>query len=92
MALAAVNASGVRATVAVSGVLAVMVVVALVTIDVAGAGAPPPALEGSAAGVLPAATLLFYAFAGYARVATLGGTLTAGPAPGGWLVEAVIPA
>lgn len=76
LALAAVNASGVRSTVAVSGVLAVMVVVALVTIDVAGvagAGAPPPGAEFSAAGVLPAATVLFYAFAGYARVATLGG-------------------
>lgn len=72
---AAINMSGVRSTAAVSVVIAVIVVGALVTVVVStgggdfgvGGGAREPV-----GGVLGAAALLFFAFAGYARMATMG--------------------
>jgi APA family basic amino acid/polyamine antiporter len=62
----------------VSGLIAGVVVVGLVALLLAGAisGEPHPAtaeLPGGAVGILQAATLLFFGFAGYARVATLAG-------------------
>lgn len=78
LALAAVNASGVRSTAVASAVTAVIVVAGLVIVDalgVAAISAPHPltAESADALGILPAATVIFFAFAGYARVATLGG-------------------
>ncbi len=86
VALAAVNYRGVTRTARLARWLVVFVLVALVaTLATAWVGAPggsPPAAGGStsgagwwpsgAYGVLQAAGLLFFAFAGYARVATLG--------------------
>jgi APA family basic amino acid/polyamine antiporter len=74
--LAAINATGVRATALVSAVAAGLVVVALVILLASGVGtagepAPIPApVPGW--GVLTATGLIFFAFAGYARIATLG--------------------
>lgn len=73
--LAALNATGVRTTAIVSAVTASLVVVVIVAVlavsspdaDLAGFVGDPHPL-----GVLPAAGLIFFAFAGYARVATLG--------------------
>ena len=77
IALAALNASGVRSTAIASTVIAVIVVVAVVTTGAVGAAAidqPHPLIWPDApSGLLPAATLVFFAFAGYARIATLGG-------------------
>ncbi len=77
LVLAAVNATGVRQTAVASLVAAVVVTTGLVAADVIGLtrmGDPHPLLWPDApAGLLPAATLVFFAFAGYARVATLGG-------------------
>lgn len=61
-----------RAIVAIVLAVLVAVVIALLT---SGAGDPARVLDGAAAGpfgVLQAAGLLFFAFAGYARIATLG--------------------
>jgi APA family basic amino acid/polyamine antiporter len=77
--LAVVNATGIRSTAVVStviavGVVAVLIAVLVITI-VQGAGSPPRTpliLEGGALGVLQAAALIFFTFAGYARIATLG--------------------
>ncbi len=75
--LAAVNASGVRSTAVASAVTAVIVVAALVVADAVGVASitePQPLVWPDApSGLLPAAALVFFAFAGYARVATLGG-------------------
>lgn len=77
LALAAVNASGVRSTAIASTAIAVIVVAAVVTasaVGAAGIAQPHPLVWPDApSGLLPAATLVFFAFAGYARVATLGG-------------------
>lgn len=77
LVLAAVNASGVRSTAIASTVTALIVVLALllaVTVGAAGITDPHPLVWPDApGGLLPAATLVFFAFAGYARVATLGG-------------------
>lgn len=78
LGLAAINASGVRSTALASAVTAVVVVAVLVTVDIVGAlqiDEPHPLGSGpaDAAGIVPAATIVFFAFAGYARVATLGG-------------------
>ena len=77
LALAAVNASGVRSTAVASSVTALVVVVALVAagwVGAAGITQPHPLTWPDApSGLLPATTLVFFAFAGYARVATLGG-------------------
>lgn len=81
--LAAVNATGVRRTVAVTRVLLVPVLLALAAVVVVGwstasqADLSPRAIGEAAGEVGPAAVaqsaaLLFFAFAGYARLATLG--------------------
>ncbi|OKK05910.1 transporter [Streptomyces sp. CB03234] len=79
VALTAVNYGGVQKSalltrVIVAGVLAVLVAV---IVSCLGSGAVEfgrlePAGDASAGGVLQAAGLLFFAFAGYARIATLG--------------------
>lgn len=81
IALAAVNYRGVTRTAQLTRVIVVLVLVAL-TIAVAGAGASGlPELGDVTAsslfssgpyGVLQSAGLLFFAFAGYARIATMG--------------------
>lgn len=77
LVLAALNASGIRSTAVVSVVITSFVVAALVVvlaISVAGHHVAPPSdiVSGGPAGVLQAAALIFFTFAGYARVATLG--------------------
>jgi APA family basic amino acid/polyamine antiporter len=81
IALAAINATGVRTTALVSAIVAAIVVAALLTVLVAGLahGDPgsrpvvwPSGGAETVAGVLPATGLIFFAFAGYARIATLG--------------------
>ncbi|MFH8454014.1 APC family permease [Streptomyces fungicidicus] len=79
VALTAVNYGGVQksawlARVIVGVVLAVLsaVVVVCLTSGAADAGRLDVGLSGGAGGVLQAAGLLFFAFAGYARIATLG--------------------
>ncbi|WP_328655741.1 APC family permease [Streptomyces sp. NBC_00334] len=79
VALTAVNYAGVRKSalltrVVVAVVLAVLasVVVAALTSDAADAARLDVGSDATAGGVLQAAGLLFFAFAGYARVATLG--------------------
>jgi len=71
---AVLNISGVRTTAGVSFVIASVVVGTLVVFAVGGlaTGTPAPLGEGSLGGVFQAAGLLFFAFAGYARMATLG--------------------
>jgi APA family basic amino acid/polyamine antiporter len=73
------NISGLRTTAAISLLIAVIVVGFLIT-TLIGAGSNLPALglsgEASGWGVLPAAGLIFFAFAGYARMATLGEEVT----------------
>jgi len=77
--LAIVNATGIRSTAVVStiiaaAVVAVLLVVLIVTVA-QGAGEPPRSpvvLTGGVLGVLQAAALIFFTFAGYARIATLG--------------------
>ncbi|MER7485237.1 APC family permease [Streptomyces sp. NPDC126497] len=79
VALTAVNYGGVRKSAwltraivgVVLAVLALVVVVCLASGE-AGAGRPGSGVSGGAGGVLQAAGLLFFAFAGYARIATLG--------------------
>ncbi|MBO9568080.1 MAG: amino acid permease [Cellulomonas iranensis] len=78
--LVVVDLLGVTRTARVARVLVVVVLVALATVVAVGlgvdapAGLPPVAdvLAAGPLGVLQAAGLLFFAFAGYARVATLG--------------------
>ena len=69
------NISGLRTTAAISLLIAVIVVGFLIT-TLVGASADLSTLslsgEASGWGVLPAAGLIFFAFAGYARMATLG--------------------
>lgn len=73
------NTSGLRTTAAISLLIAVIVVGFLIT-TLIGAGSDLLALsfsgEASGWGVLPAAGLIFFAFAGYARMATLGEEVT----------------
>lgn len=64
--------AGAALVVAVLVVLSLVVVAAL-TGDGVRAGRVLDAGDGNASGVLPAAALLFFAFAGYARVTVLGG-------------------
>ncbi|GAA4896185.1 APC family permease [Actinomycetospora straminea] len=75
----AVNCRGVAKTVAATRVLVVLTLLALVAVVVGALLRPgtSPALvlegaSGGVGGVLQAAGLLFFAFAGYARIATLG--------------------
>lgn len=82
VALAALNYRGVTKTVALTKVLLLLTLVALAVVVVAiavGEGAGPEQLggwqalgDGGLLGTLQAAGLLFFAFAGYARLATLG--------------------
>lgn len=77
VALGAVNYRGVTRTVAVTKALVAVVVLALVTVVAVGAGdarwaaVAPMAAAGGWYGVLQSAGLLFFAFAGYARIATM---------------------
>lgn len=69
------NITGLRTTAAISLLIAVIVVAFLLTLLLGAVGNRADfALEaqGSLSGVLPAAGLMFFAFAGYARMATLG--------------------
>jgi len=72
---AAANISGLRTTAAISLLIAVLVVGFLVTLLAGASGVGEFSLEfgeESGWGVLQAAGLMFFAFAGYARMATLG--------------------
>lgn len=78
VAVTAVNLAGVTKTARVGAVLVGVVVVVLAVVVVtglSGAGVAPSWSAGSSGGVLGvlgSAAVLFYAFAGYARIATLG--------------------
>jgi basic amino acid/polyamine antiporter, APA family len=75
LAVTAANLAGVSRTVAVTRMLLVALGVVLLVVVVQGARADGPTAPLPSAGplgVLSAAGLLFFAFAGYARVATLG--------------------
>lgn len=75
-ALAAVNCFGVTRTALATRVLVTLSLIGLAVVVAAGVGgaphsaAPPP--DATAYGVLQGAGLLFFAFAGYARIATMG--------------------
>ena len=76
-ALAAVNCFGVTRTAALTRILVVVSLLGLAVVVAAGfssaASAAPAPLPGATAyGVLQGAGLLFFAFAGYARIATMG--------------------
>ncbi|WP_336640735.1 APC family permease [Microbacterium sp. USHLN272] len=76
-ALVAVNCFGVTRTALVTRILVVLSLIGLAIVVAAGFGASPatpaPALpDATAYGVLQGAGLLFFAFAGYARIATMG--------------------
>ena len=76
--VALVNVGGLTRTVAVTRWILACSLVALVTVVVAGWSSPDASIarlgpiDTSPAGVLRAAGFLFFAFAGYARIATLG--------------------
>lgn len=79
VALTALNVAGVERSARVARVIVAVVLAVLVAVAVAaftsGAAEPSRVFDGAAAGpfgVLQAAGLLFFAFAGYARIATLG--------------------
>ncbi|WP_320776625.1 APC family permease [Streptomyces sp. CRN 30] len=83
VALTAVNYGGVQKSARLTRVIVVVVLMVLAVVVIvclrsaaADAGGPGPGLElglpSGAGGVLQAAGLLFFAFAGYARIATLG--------------------
>jgi APA family basic amino acid/polyamine antiporter len=77
VALTAVNYVGLRKAAWLTRVIVAVVLVVLVTVVVAcltggGTALLPLSLSGTGVGVLRAAGLLFFAFAGYARIATLG--------------------
>jgi basic amino acid/polyamine antiporter, APA family len=79
LALAGVNYLGVRKTAGLTRAIVAVVLTALAAVVVAslfGGAAkpahPPPLTAGGLYGTLQAAGLLFFAFAGYARIATLG--------------------
>lgn len=74
--MTAINLAGINRTAFGSKVLATITVLFLVTLVVAAISLPVAASDlssGTPIGVLSAAALFFFAFAGYARVATLGG-------------------
>jgi len=76
-ALAAVNYRGVTRTARLARAIVTVVLVALAVVVASGFAGPttaPPALAASGGwyGVLQSAGLLFFAFAGYARMATMG--------------------
>ncbi|OFB37821.1 transporter [Mycolicibacterium sp. (ex Dasyatis americana)] len=79
VALTAVNYAGIQKSALLTRVIVacVLAVLAAVVVIIAGSGAADPARLGlgddvGVGGVLQAAGLLFFAFAGYARIATLG--------------------
>lgn len=78
VALTGVNLLGITRTALLTRILLCMVLATLVFVAIAAVLGPHPAAattgtqSGGAAGVLPAAGLTFFAFAGYARIATLG--------------------
>jgi APA family basic amino acid/polyamine antiporter len=81
LTLTAVNYRGITRTARLARVIVTVVLVALAVAVAAvlaggggGAGGPPPwaPLDGGVYGLLQSAGLLFFAFAGYARIATLG--------------------
>jgi APA family basic amino acid/polyamine antiporter len=81
LALAAVNYFGITRTATLTRVIVVMVLLALAVVTVsatsagvvvAGAFDPSGLLAGGVYGVLQSAGILFFAFAGYARIATMG--------------------
>ncbi len=79
VALTAVNVAGVKKTAGLTRIIVIVVLTALIGVVVAALGGGSVAvgnLDGvfaaSPYGVLQAAGLLFFAFAGYARIATLG--------------------
>ncbi|WP_460799384.1 APC family permease [Microbacterium sp. GXF0217] len=75
-ALAAVNCFGVTRTALATRVLVVASLLGLAVVMAAGVGggqhSPAPLEDATAYGVLQGAGLLFFAFAGYARIATMG--------------------
>ena len=73
-ALVAVNYRGVTRTARLARVIVTIVLLVLALVSASGLGPAPahPAVTTSAAGLLQAAGLLFFAFAGYARIATMG--------------------
>jgi APA family basic amino acid/polyamine antiporter len=81
LALAAVNYFGVTRTATLTRVIVVVVLLALAVVTAAGASAgvvvadafaPSGLLAGGVYGMLQSAGILFFAFAGYARIATMG--------------------
>ncbi|MCZ4556409.1 amino acid permease [Rhodococcus maanshanensis] len=77
LALTAVNYVGVQKSALLTRVLVAVVLAVLAVVVVVGLGSAAPGRwadggSGGAVGVLQAAGLLFFAFAGYARIATLG--------------------
>ncbi|MEX0796889.1 MAG: amino acid permease [Acidimicrobiia bacterium] len=77
--MTAVNYAGVRKTANLTRVIVAFVLVALAVVVVASFATPTGAAanladftSGGASGILEAAGLLFFAFAGYARIATMG--------------------
>ena len=77
VALTVVNLLGITRTALLTRILLCVVLVTLVFVAAAALVGPHPSPAGTIAGggsggVLPAAGLLFFAFAGYARIATLG--------------------
>ncbi|MHC6230805.1 APC family permease [Arthrobacter sp. MMS24-T111] len=78
VALTGINLLGITRTAQLTRILLCVVVATLVFVAVAAVLGPHPAADaagpgsGGPAGVLPAAGLMFFAFAGYARIATLG--------------------
>jgi len=78
LALTAVNLLGIRKTAWLTRVVVAVVIGSLATVVAAGITSDPttanvgPLTEGGIGGILRAGGLLFFAFAGYARIATLG--------------------
>lgn len=77
-ALTAVNCFGVTRTALLTRILVVFSLLGLAVVVAAGGSAismgatPPPLPDATAYGILQGAGLLFFAFAGYARIATMG--------------------
>jgi APA family basic amino acid/polyamine antiporter len=76
LVISAIDFAGVTKTAIVAGTLVAVVLLSLATVAVGGLAAPAHAIGGTAPqgayGVLQSAGILFFAFAGYARIATLG--------------------
>jgi APA family basic amino acid/polyamine antiporter len=78
VALTTVNLFGVQKTAWLTRVIVAVVLASLAVVVTAGLGSSPstsnvgPLLDGGLHGILQAGALLFFAFAGYARIATLG--------------------